>query len=109
MGTYVFRAVDLTGRHARGEVEAETKQAVADQLSQRGLIPLDVADKRGSVEINFDRFRRVKARDLTVMTRQLATMVSSGVSILRCLAERGERIARAAVPDPGVKQNRQAR
>ncbi len=86
MGTYVFRAVDLTGRHARGEVEADTKQAVADQLSQRGLIPLDVADKRGSLEIDLDRFRRVKARDLTVMTRQLATMVSSGVSILRCLS-----------------------
>jgi type IV pilus assembly protein PilC len=85
VATYVFRAVDLTGRHARGEVEAETKQAVADQLSQRGLIPLDVADKRGSLEIDLDRFRRIKARDLTVMTRQLATMVSSGISILRCL------------------------
>jgi type IV pilus assembly protein PilC len=86
VGTYVFRAVDLTGHHARGEVEAETKQAVAEQLKQRGLIPLDVSDKRGSIEIDLDRFRRIKARDLTVMTRQLATMVSSGVSILRCLA-----------------------
>ncbi len=85
MGTYVFRAVDLAGGQAKGEVEAESKQAVTDQLKSRGLIPLDIADKGGSAEINLERFQRVKAHDLTVMTRQLSTMVTSGMSILRCL------------------------
>ncbi len=85
MATYVFRAVDLAGSQAKGEVEAESKQAVTDQLKSRGLIPLDIADKGGSAEINLDRFKRVKAHDLTVMTRQLSTMVTSGMSILRCL------------------------
>ncbi len=32
MSTYVFKAIDLTGGKARGEVEADSKQAVGDQL-----------------------------------------------------------------------------
>jgi type IV pilus assembly protein PilC len=85
MATFVFRAVDLAGVPARGEVDAESKQAVTDQLKSRGLIVLDINAKKGSKEISIDFFERVKARDLTVMTRQLATMVTSGVTILRAL------------------------
>ena len=51
MTTYVFRAIDLAGHQARGEVEAESKQSVADQLKAKGLIVLDIADKRTSKEI----------------------------------------------------------
>src|SRR4030081_739955 len=85
MATFVFRAVDLAGVPARGEVDADTKQAVTDQLKARGLIVLDINAKKGSKEISIEFFERVKARDLTVMTRQLATMVTSGVTILRAL------------------------
>ncbi len=35
MSTYVFKAMDLAGAKASGEVEAESKQAVADQLQAR--------------------------------------------------------------------------
>jgi type IV pilus assembly protein PilC len=83
MTTYAFRAVDLAGRPAKGVVEAESKQSVADQLKARGLIVLDIVDKKKSKEIKL--FERVKPGDLTVMTRQLSTMVSSGVTILRAL------------------------
>jgi len=85
MSTYVFKAMDTAGAKASGEVEAETKQAVADQLRQRGLIVLDIADKRGSKEINISFLSKPKATDLTIMTRQLATMVNSGMTILRAL------------------------
>jgi type IV pilus assembly protein PilC len=84
MSTYAFRAVDVTGAPARGEVEAESKQAVTDQLKSRGLIVLDVSEA-GSADISIGFLKRVKARDLTVMTRQMATMVSSGMTILRAL------------------------
>jgi type IV pilus assembly protein PilC len=85
MATYAFKAVDLAGVPARGEVDADTKQAVSDQLRQRGLIVLDIIEKKAAfnVEDFFERFRKVKGRDLTVMTRQLSTMVSSGMSLLR--------------------------
>jgi type IV pilus assembly protein PilC len=85
MSTYAFKAVDLAGVHAKGEVEAESKQAVTDQLRQRGLIVLDIFEKKTALNIEdfFERFKKVKGRDLTVMTRQLSTMVSSGMSLLR--------------------------
>ena len=85
MATYVFKAMDVTGAKAQGEVEADNKQAVGDQLKQRGLIVLDIADKHSSREINIKLFDRVKADDLTIMVRQLSTMVSSGMTILRAL------------------------
>ena len=54
MSTYVFKAMDLAGVKARGELEADSKQAVSDQLKQRGLIVLDIADKHSSREIELE-------------------------------------------------------
>src|SRR6476620_11144324 len=85
MSTYVFKAIALTGGKARGEVEAESKQAVSDQLKARGLIVLDIADKHASREIEFGFAKRVKANELAIFSRQLSTMISSGMSILRSL------------------------
>ncbi len=85
MATYVFKAMDLTGAKATGEVEADSKQVVSEQLKQRGLIVLDIADKHSSKEIKLDFLARIKTADLMIMTRQLATMVSSGMTILRSL------------------------
>jgi type IV pilus assembly protein PilC len=85
MATYVFKAMDLTGAKATGEVEADSKQVVSDQLKSRGLTVLDISDKHASREIKLPFLQRVKAQDLTIMSRQLATMVSSGMTILRSL------------------------
>ncbi len=85
MATYTFKAMDLAGIPASGEVEAESKQAVADQLKARGLVVVDIANKYKSRELNLSMFQRVKASDLAVASRQLSTMVSSGMSILRAM------------------------
>ncbi len=85
MSTYVFKAMDLAGVKARGELEADSKQAVSDQLKQRGLIVLEIADKHASREIQFAFMKTVKASELAVFSRQLATMITSGMSILRAL------------------------
>jgi type IV pilus assembly protein PilC len=85
MSTYVFRAIDLAGVKARGELEADSKQAVSDQLKQRGLIVLDIADKHASREIELGFLKTVKAGELAVFSRQLSTMITSGMSILRAL------------------------
>jgi type IV pilus assembly protein PilC len=85
MSTYVFKAMDLTGGKARGEVEADSKQAVSDQLKARGLIVLDIADKHASREIELSFLKSVNAQELAVFSRQLATMITSGMSILRAL------------------------
>src|SRR4051812_5560030 len=85
MAGFVFKAMDVTGAKATGEVEAESQQAVADQLKARGLIVLDISAKRGSKEISLGFMDKIKPVDLTIMTRQLSTMVSSGMTILRAL------------------------
>ena len=56
MSTYVFKAIDTAGIKAKGEVDADSKQAVSDQLKSRGLIVLDIADKHASREINLTFF-----------------------------------------------------
>jgi len=85
MSTYVFKVADLAGVKSSGEVEAESKQALANQLKARGLIVLDIADKRSSQELNLTFMQRAKANDLAAFARQLATLITSGVSILRSL------------------------
>ena len=85
MSTYVFKAMDLAGAPMRGQVDAESKQAVSDQLRARGLVILEIAEKHRSREINVDLFERITLSDLSIFSRQLATMVSSGMTILRAL------------------------
>ncbi|MHB8658502.1 MAG: type II secretion system F family protein [Solirubrobacteraceae bacterium] len=85
MATFTFKAMDLAGVPAAGEVEALSKQDVAEQLKSRGLVVIDIAHKYRSKEINIELFARVKASDLAVATRQLSTMVASGMPILRAL------------------------
>ncbi len=85
MSTYVFKAMDPAGVKAKGEVEAESKQGAADQLKARGLIVLDVTDKHASREIELSFMKTVKASELAIFSRQLSTMISAGMSILRSL------------------------
>jgi type IV pilus assembly protein PilC len=85
MATYTFKAMDLGGLPAKGTVEADSKQDVADQLKQRGLVVVDIAAKYRSKELNLAFMKRVSAKDLAVASRQLATMVTSGMAIMRAL------------------------
>jgi type IV pilus assembly protein PilC len=85
VSTYVFKAMDLAGAPMRGQVDAESKQAVSDQLRARGLVILEIAEKHRSRELNVDLFERITLSDLAIFSRQLATMVSSGMTILRAL------------------------
>src|SRR3954463_13437250 len=87
MGTFAFKALDLAGTSTRGELEADDKQAVAAQLRSKGLIVLDIEEKKSAADVGelLGRFKKVKAQELTVATRQLSTMISSGMSLLRAL------------------------
>jgi type IV pilus assembly protein PilC len=86
MASYAFKALDLAGAPSKGEIEASDKQSVASQLRSRGLIVVDIEEhtpaNAGDI---FARFQKVKGDDLVIATRQLSTMVSSGMSLLRAL------------------------
>lgn len=85
--TFVFRAVDLAGAPAKGEVEAESKAQVTEQLRERGLIVLEVSEKTSPLALEdlFNRWRGVGMRDMAVFARQFATLVASGMPMLRSL------------------------
>jgi type IV pilus assembly protein PilC len=87
MSTFAFRAVDLAGLPSRGEMEAASKAHVSEQLRQRGLIVLDISEKRDAFRIEnlFKRFKHVRLRNLVVFSRQFATLVASGMPMLRSL------------------------
>jgi type IV pilus assembly protein PilC len=87
MSTFAFRAVDLAGVPSRGEVDANSKAQVTEQLRERGLIVLDVSEKNEAFRLEqvFDRFRGVKARDMAIFSRQFATLIDSGMPMLRSL------------------------
>jgi type IV pilus assembly protein PilC len=86
MATYAFKALDLSGASTKGEMEAGDKQAVAAQLRSKGLIVVDIEEMvPASAGDLLARWKKVKADDLVIATRQLSTMVNSGMSLLRSL------------------------
>ncbi len=86
MSTYAFKALDFSGGATKGEMEANDKQAVASQLRGRGLVVVDIEERAAaSAGDILSRFKKVKADDLVIATRQLSTMVQSGMSLLRSL------------------------
>jgi type IV pilus assembly protein PilC len=126
MSNFAFRAVDLAGVPARGVMEATSKNVVSEQLRQRGLIVLDISEKREALKLEsiFQRFKSVNARALAVFSRQFATLISSGMPMLRSLytleaqtedemlrkaivsvredVESGSSVAQAMESEPGV-------
>lgn len=85
--TFAFRAMDVAGAATAGEVEAESKAQVTEQLRQRGLIVLDVSEKSKpfALEDIWRSWKGVDKRELAVMSRQFATLVASGMPMLRTL------------------------
>ena len=86
MANYAFKALDLSGASTQGEMDAGDKQAVAAQLRSKGLIVVDIEElvPKSAGDL-LARWKKVKADDLVIATRQLSTMVNSGMSLLRSL------------------------
>jgi|SRR5215203_5111941 len=85
--TFAFKAMDVAGTSTAGELEAESKAQVSEQLRQRGLIVLDVAEKSEPFKIEqlWQTWKGIDKRELAVFSRQFATLVASGMPMLRSL------------------------
>lgn len=81
MGAFVYKAIDPRGRLQRGVIDADSARLARQVLRDRRLLPLaveSVADTgRGGKRIR----RKLKAAELTMVTRQLATLAEGGVRI----------------------------
>ena len=96
MPEFRFEAVDATGRSRRGLLEGPTARAVRDQLRGDGLFPTAVepAIPRGAMR---SEATRIAAPLLALITRQLATLVASGMPLDTALAAVAQQSDQAAV------------
>jgi type IV pilus assembly protein PilC len=87
MSTFAFKAIDVAGVPSRGEVDADSLAQVSDELRERGLIVLDVEEQSEPMKLEsmFSRFQSTSGRDMAVFARQFATLVASGMPMLRAL------------------------
>lgn len=88
MSAYAYKAIDpALGRPVEGEIEAENKLGVTEHLRGKGLVVLRIDEqKKTDVGDMFGgRFKKVKSKSLVVFTRQLSTMIDSGMSLLRAM------------------------
>ncbi|HET6497172.1 MAG TPA: type II secretion system F family protein [Thermoleophilia bacterium] len=84
MNSFTYKALDARGVAAGGQIDGDSKVAVAAALRNKGLTVLDLNEvKQGLLQIELGG--RIKPKDLTVFSRQFATMINSGLSMLRCL------------------------
>jgi type IV pilus assembly protein PilC len=81
--TWTYKAVDASGVPSNGEIAGASKDAVTATLREQGLKVVTLAEKKNAFNADLTLIKRVKPADLTVMTRQLATMISSGMTLLR--------------------------
>ncbi|WP_210728060.1 type II secretion system F family protein [Cellulomonas septica] len=89
--TYEYAVRDKSGKIVKGRVEANNQAAVANRLREMGLAAVSISEVSTSglnAEINIPGFggNKISLKDLAVMSRQLATMIDSGLSLLRALA-----------------------
>jgi type IV pilus assembly protein PilC len=84
MATFAFKAVDLAGIPHSGTIDGVDKKTVTSELKDRGLKVMALEEKKSGLQMELRLGpKRVKAGELTVMSRQLATMISSGMTLLR--------------------------
>ena len=85
--TFTYKARDKSGNLVNGTLQADNEGLVLARLREMGYTPLEASKKNKgmNLEINL-RPGRVKLKELAVFSRQFATMVNSGLPILRALA-----------------------
>ena len=87
---YAYKARDAAGKAVKGRLDAASEGAAMSRLRTMGLSPISmvvVPEGSGlSREINIAGFSRgVSLKDLAIMSRQMATMIGAGLSLLRTL------------------------
>ena len=87
--TFTYRVRDKAGKVISGTLEAETQSAVANKLKSMGYAPISIEAGGGKTgmkkEIRLFGDKKVKLKDLAIFARQFATMINSGLSLLRAL------------------------
>jgi type IV pilus assembly protein PilC len=87
--TFSYEALDATGALLKGKIDSESAAAAANALADQRLVPLAVSGAGEGLqkEIKLPGFKgRTTLKDLAVLSRQFASMTSSGLTMLRSLS-----------------------
>jgi type IV pilus assembly protein PilC len=86
--TYEYSVRDRSGNVVSGTLDAESPSAVASKLKSMGYAPMSISEHKAGMKRDLTipgMGAKVKLKDLAVMSRQFATMINSGLSLLRAL------------------------
>jgi len=88
--TFQYAVRDRAGKLVTGKIEADSQAAVAQKLKSMGYAPVSISQAGGggmSKELALPSLgARVKLKDLAIFSRQFATMINAGLSLLRALS-----------------------
>ncbi|MES1951469.1 general secretion pathway protein F [Salinisphaera sp. S4-8] len=93
MGAYEYTALDARGREKKGILEGDAARAIRAQLREQGLTPLEVSevsDRKSGGSRNISFRRGISVTELSLFTRQLATLTHAGLPMeeaLKAVAE----------------------
>jgi len=90
MLSYAYKGRDAGGKLVKGKLDAPSEAAAVARLKTMGVMPIELSQSAAGtglqMEINIGFLeKKVGLKDLAIMSRQMATMVSSGLSLLRTL------------------------
>lgn len=88
--TYAYKVRDRSGKVLSGTLDADNTALVANRLRQMGYVPIAI-DKKSGAGVKRDLAipglsNRVKLKDIAIFSRQFATMINSGLTLLRALS-----------------------
>jgi len=88
--TFAYTARDTSGKVVKGRVDGTTEGVAVAKLRTMGVSPITVAETAGGTGLNMEinipgMGKKVTLKDLAVMSRQMATMLAAGLSLLRAL------------------------
>ncbi len=89
MATFKYKARSESGKSVSGSLDAPSRETVVNHLEEMGYTPVSVKEEttggKGGGDL-FARFEKVKGKDLVMMTRQLHSLIRSGIPILTSLS-----------------------
>jgi general secretion pathway protein F len=101
LGAFEYTAVDATGRERKGVLEGDTARAVRQMLRDQSLLPLAVNEvlltENRRERKQFSLRRGISAADLSLLTRQIATLVRSGLPLEEALLAVSEQTERPRI------------
>ncbi|MBX9704829.1 MAG: type II secretion system F family protein, partial [Gammaproteobacteria bacterium] len=99
MPAFDYKALDKNGKETSGVLEGESEKQIRQQLRSQGLLPMSIEAvvNRSSNKSKFSfkaLMQPISVGDISLLTRQLATMLSAGIPLeetLQSVAEQSEK------------------